>query len=219
MTKERHILFSGEMIRAILENRKSQTRRVVKPQPPRAEDVRASAGIDYGLFTDETIPDVWRVSGPVWAVRDKMENPPKVPQWRCPYGKPGDRLWVKETWAIGSEGIVFRSDDGWIEHEPDCKELLDGGKWKSPLYMPKAAARIWLEIVSVRVERVQDISEEDAKEEGVVPDQFGIGNIRAAMKEPHGYQFAILWDSINAKKPGRDWASNPFVWVIEFKRL
>jgi len=175
--KERPIIFSDEMVRAILAGEKTQTRRVMKPQPVNLVDAI---------------------------------------QWeKCPQGIPGDRLWVRETWAAPGyldhrkpsdiedwNPILYRADGfiarqfevGWSWH------AFMFGRWRPSVFMPRWASRINLEIVNVRVERLQDISEEDAKAEGCK----GIKEFRAT------------WGRINAKR-GYGWESNPYVWVIEFQ--
>ncbi len=166
---EKPILFSGEMIRAVLDGRKTQTRRVVKPQP-------------VGL----------------WAAPGKS---------RCPYGQPGGRLWVRETF------YPERSHRGPVSYRatwPRDDDPPDGG-WKPSIFMPRWASRITLEIVSVRVEQVQDISEDDARAEGV---DDGTGQTRPL----HPYWFRALWDSINSKR-GYGWEKNPWVWVVAFRRV
>jgi len=181
--KSKPILFSGPMVRAILDGRKTQTRRVVKQLLPenRREGLTISASM-------------------------------------CPYGKPrykrdpGDRLWVKESWIpayFSDKRPGYRAD--WRDPE-DIPEP----KWKPSLFMPRWASRITLEITGVRVERVKAISEDDAKAEGVEGDN--VGDFGIPCKE-YVIPFADLWDSINGKKPGRSWADNPWVWVIEFERV
>jgi hypothetical protein len=230
---ERPILLNSEMVRAVLDGRKTQTRRPLKPMPPRVEDVRESAGIDYGLFTDDRIPGVWRVSGPVWAVRDKMENQPDYPQWSCPYGNPGDLLWVRETWReTGSsqqaDGKIpkYPTDNGTIIYAADHPE---DGPFRPSIHMPRWASRILLEVVSVRVERVQDISPQDCEAEGIAGkslpspvrgqpyDEYTNGDGLVYTEPIHAFE--ALWDSIYADQPGRSWADNPWVWVVEFKRV
>jgi hypothetical protein len=140
----------------------------------------------------------------------------------CPYGVPGDRLWVKETYGslledsrTDSECIVYRAD-----------EEIDGMVWSPSMFMPRRYSRLTLTIKSVRVERVQDISEADAKAEGisVLPLQDESDPSAWYQSEPGVHQgrsarasYAMLWDSINAKR-GYSWESNPWAWVIEFER-
>lgn len=186
--KERPILFSGEMVRAILEGRKTQTRRVVKPQ---------------GAIVSDAMARSLGVQPP------KIENTPVIP---CPYGQPGDRLWVRETFAHTEQLGLHQTDENYgfayKATQPEWGTEIQGWKWKSSIYMPRWASRITLEIVSVRVERLQDISEEDAFSEGF-PYQFGYGCKTTEW-------FKQLWQSIYGAK---SWDANPFVWVVEFRRV
>ena len=185
------ILFSAEMVRAILADRKTQTRRVMKPQPGQL------AGSDY-------------VDG-AWYAEDEYGDSHPI---RCPYGEAGDRLWVRETWRAveldsGLDGVLFRGDNQVANS--NCKH---GDKWRPSIFMPRWASRITLENVGVRLERVQDISHEDATAEGVedvdhAPYGFPIHSYAVA-------NFRVLWDQINAKR-GFPWASNPWVWVVKFE--
>ena len=196
--RELPIIFSGEMVRAILDGRKTQTRRVVKGE--------ALEWLQPGMFT----------RGFVALPENKM----------CPYGQPGDLLWVREAFGIEEERYIqpeMHSYGGRFEEEVFYKAddpSLPGMKWKPSIHMPKRAARLWLEVTGIRVERVQEISEEDAVAEGIYknienPDGYGwrygesCNTARAAFKK--------LWNSINGKKPGCSWEDNPWVWVVEFK--
>lgn len=176
--KERPILFSAPMVRAILEGRKTVTRRVVKPQT-----IRAS------LLHEQR---------PHWI---DASNGHVV---RCPYGQPGDRLWVRETWCSYGNGPIYRAD--YDKYSPISDGI--GGPWKPSVHMPRWASRIALGIVSVRVERLQNLDDHDAMAEGA--DQ--IGDCEGAFVAG----FRRLWESING--PG-SWDQNPWVWVIEFKRV
>lgn len=204
------IIFSAPMVRALLDGRKTQTRRVVTSftsffdgwgrRHPWGELDFERAWIDNG-------PSPAGNPGPYlqvpWPTRDTVHRVyPRL--WE------GDTLWVRETWASTDQaginpeegGIVYRATD------PDWSEE-EGWRWRSPIHMPRWASRITLEITAVRVQRIQEISSQDAALEGVRPtaDQQPPG-IRMAFKE--------LWDSINAKR-GFPWADNPWVWVLEFK--
>jgi hypothetical protein len=184
--REKPILFSGPMVKAILEGRKTQTRRVIKPQPDYFEVMGQPISWDKGAL-----------------------NPP--------YGKIGDRLWVRETFAnlpylhpLPHHKISYRAD-GEIQ-------MFGSEKWKPSIFMPRWASRITLEVTGVRVERLQDISEEDAIAEGApVEDFYGEWLVPDPMPQKPSQWYRDLWDKINAKKC--PWSSNPWVWVISFKRL
>lgn len=179
--KERPILFSGQMVRAILDGRKTQTRRLVKPQPNDIADQYASVALVECLR-------FWQ---------DGKDH-------HCPYGQPGDRLWVKETFYKG-DGYSYRAD----EEMPKSARKL-GCKWKPSIFMPRSASRITLEVVSVRVERLQDISATDALAEGCSDSGMMDRGVDIVS------DYARLWESINGDG---SWAKNPWIWVIEFKRL
>lgn len=182
---ERPILFSGPMVRAILEGRKTQTRRVMNPQPVDQDE--------NGWYVQVPVTDA-RAPGMVFYERK---------YFHCPYGQPGDQLWVRETFDDVHGSVLYRANPEDAEDFPPC-----GGKrchWKPSIFMPRWASRITLEIVGVRVERVQEITPDDARAEGV-----------EHLYAPRN-AFANLWDSINAKR-GYGWDSNPWVWVVEFRR-
>jgi len=200
--KERQILFSGPMVRAILDGRKTQTRRLVK-LPNR---------LDFYKSVDQhaTNPAKWWFKDVVGS-----ERPIANCFVECPHGQPGDRLWVKETFTLDFLGprnaVVYRAD----EPKANCK-------WKPSIFMRRTQSRLTLEIVRVRVERVRQISEEDAKAEGAPEPTGRIGCYPApwATSKPgpttYRQTFEKLWESINGKG---SWAANPWVWVIEFKRI
>lgn len=219
-TKERPILFSAPMVRAILSGAKTQTRRVVKfPAWMQDADGGQSPEIPHQF-------DGYQDMIPVTA--GHVES-----YCRCPYGKPGQRLWVRETWAPVSTfdpspetGAFYRADYLDDPHGPDGEKSPEGRyrTWKPSIYMPRWASRIDIEITGVRVERLQEISPEDAIAEGCCPSQ-GSGfddadTLRRAAEivggpYPRGV-FADLWQSINGPD---SWAANPWVWVIEFRRI
>lgn len=190
--KEHPIIFSGPMVRAILEGRKSQTRRIMKPQPI----------LERGT---------WR-----WIPRINTDiNVEHINGAMCPHGGLKDHLYIRETWADPGffEKPLYRADFKKGQPRNALGNQAIGGfefKWKPSIHMPKRFARIWLEIINVRVERIQDIMEEDARAEG----------IRPRWVDSTAYQngFRKLWDDLNAKR-GYGWDKNPWVWVIEFKKL
>jgi len=201
--KEHPILFNSEMVRAILDGRKTQTRRVIKPQP------EMRPGNDF-------------VDG-VWYEEDKYGDSYPI---RCPYGQPGDHLWVRETHLRAvysndgsrpSERFAFYKADEWGDKQWEGWRIAHSKcpptpPWKPSIYMPRWASRITLEIVSVRVERVQDISKDDAVDEGLEemtqPEDMGgvtfYGSPQCGDRPPYleldpRDAFMWLWDSINAK--------------------
>jgi hypothetical protein len=224
--KERPALFSGPMVRAIRECRKTQTRRIIKPQPPSKKFFLSESGQDCGFFNCK--PNEWRMSGAVGVARSEMGSAwPKDFTWRCPYGQPGDRLWVRETAKAtaseeGLDCIHYAADDfcreitnDEIERWRKMRGYRKGdGSWVTSIHMPRWASRITLEITGVRVERLQDITETDAAAEGLGFDSnlMGPWEGHATARDA----FRSLWESINGPE---SWALNPFVWVLEFKRL
>lgn len=198
MMKERPILFSALMVRAILADEKTQTRRVVKPQP----DIIDSDGNARKYKPLEVVlnGELVVMHGPPDDPRDARYVDRPIP---CPYGMVGDRLWVRETWAWHPDcgGAIYRATDpGWDDNDY-------GIKWRPSIFMPRWASRLTLEVVSVRVERVQDISAADKEAEG--------------LHENQGYgpaAFESLWNEINGKR-GYGWEVNPWVWRVEFKRV
>lgn len=189
------MIFTTESVKAILEGRKTQTRRVFKKH------------FTFLVHRDGQGSRIGRVSG-VPVLRVPFENEDGEMDWyetpvKCPYGAPGDRLWVKETWRpcqvpqCGDSQCVE-----WLASER-CKKnhfaTLNRKGWKSPLFMPRSASRLTLEIVNIRVELLQSISEDDARAEGV--DSVD--------------EYKTLWDKINGKK--HPWIANPWVWVVEVK--
>lgn len=207
--RERPILFSGPMIRAILDGRKTQTRRIVKPQPPP----------DY--FTSPVkcewyAPTLVNHRGEDYPGETVFGFGDEESGWVCPYGSPGDRLWVRESFAIGPK------DHGWGQviykatHSAGLNPLCEGfTKWKPSIYMPRWASRITLEITDVRVQRVQEISEEDIRAEGVTlapTELYPHTNTGSKLRR----NFEWLWDSVNG--PGA-WARNDWVWAITLKRI
>lgn len=204
--KERPILFSSSMVLAILEGRKTQTRRVVKPQPWRNSvgqwlwERRKGEQIPFN-------PDL----------NEKLYPQTKL-QHVCPYGFPGDRLWVRETWGLYDTEPCDGPARAIVFYRASCDsrhDLLDQ-LWRPSIYMPRWASRITLEVKEVRVERLQDISEEDSLAEGC-PDELGSEYCVDGMSSRKAW-YADLWDSINNQR-GHGWESNPFVWVIAFHAI
>jgi uncharacterized protein YqfB (UPF0267 family) len=184
--KEHPILFSEPMVQAILAGRKTQTRRVMKPQPENRSHVGSHG---------KSFPFVRTKKGPV----------------KCPYGEIGDRLWVRETWTNICPAISLRKEKcshRWLKYRADHDH---SGLWKPSIYMPRWASRIMLEITGVRVERLQDISEVDAQAEGI-----DLSDISELAGKEHRVMFRSLWRDINGSG---FWDANPWVWVIEFKRV
>lgn len=209
---ERPILFSAPMVLALLDGTKTQTRRICKP----AE----AANLSYVVGPFEDVDRVLHLFG----------DEEGFVQFHCPYGQPGDSLWVRETGRAeeldsGLDGVRYLADDAFcpIENTPAASEEAWGvlysyhgkrGATVPPIHMPRWASRILLEIVSVRVERLNDISEADAKAEGCkVPSIIYPDEPRSSYS--YAEQYRLLWDSING--PG-SWDANPWVWCIEFKR-
>jgi hypothetical protein len=209
--KERPILFTGPMVRALLDGSKMQTRRAVKPQPQMVTDKR-------------TAP--WEGDPAVLLQLMLQSGKP------CPYGQPGDQLWVRETFApvgdfrgidpgtgaLGDRAFFSADHPHGVDHD-DGTPL----KWKPSIFMPRSLCRIRLEITGVRVERLNDISETDAKAEGITPHEvrqitlFGASaDERSAIFRRAAVQpYRALWETING---AGSWAANPWVWVISFKR-
>lgn len=231
--KEHPILFNGEMVRAILDGRKIQTRRVIRRQPPRwVKIVEAAVGRFVTMLGRHP-------SGKCGHEKCACIPVPGNSMWteKCPYGQPGNRLWVRESIRgnivePGTWRITYVADGASV----DLSRNLPGyglspllGITKSrpvvpSIHMPRWASRITLEVVSVRVERVQEISRDDAIAEGIESSWDGSAHwykdyskgAISQFKQRPVWSFRSLWDSINAKR-GLGWDVNPYVWVIEFK--
>jgi hypothetical protein len=206
--KEGPILMSAPMVRSILDDRKTQTRRIVKPQPEVNE---------HGNLCGE-----WLKKPLDGLLLPKLQDI----VIHCPHGKIGDRLWVRENWRTSEalDGVPPRclaSGTG-IHYEADessnlisGKKMINPGRLRPSIFMPRSASRITLEITNIRVERLQDISREDAIAEGVRTIEDAIKDGYAWCDGPRrGYM--IQWDIINGSG---SWNLNPFVWVIEFRRM
>ncbi|EMY3089091.1 hypothetical protein AAIL13_004123 [Raoultella ornithinolytica] len=222
--KERGMIFNAEMVRAILDGRKTQTRRIMKVQPEHSElglrrVVESKNGIDDGKY--------------FWSQSDATGLKSRSKPFACPFGTVGDRIWVREAFRVHSRAtdvatLVYKASErnSWTEQTHRvpvavCNKPATPEKWTPSLHMPRWASRILLEITDVRVERLNAISEEDARAEGIIdggclncgePEPCGCAN-----PEPDATDaFAYLWQSIYGQE---NWNANPWVWVIEFKRL
>lgn len=195
--KERGMIFNGEMVRAILDGRKTQTRRIMKPQPE--ECPRGGHWWPSNVFKT------------MLHVENEMQN--GEGGWgglvgdACPFGDVGDRIWVRETFASGlctKTTLAYRATHKREDLQEGWNETI---KWTPAIHMPRWASRILLEITDVRVERLRSMSQDDARAEGV---------IAASGPMEAGLAFRELWDSIYGPE---SWRDNPWVWVIEFKRV
>ncbi len=216
------IIFNTEMVQAILEGRKTVTRRVIKPQPPEGYDYsQGLSNLFYAKFLNSN-SEIFLSKTPYMAP--------------CLNEEVGDTLYVRETWCKVEEDVdsIFFEDsgvmyNGQVLYRADGIDLTDIGKWRPSIHMPKKAARIFLEVTDVRVERLQDITEEQAIKEGV--GNLFIDHIAYSGEEKYNApskretlaieQFELLWNS-TIKKQDLDrygWEANPWVWVIEFKRI
>lgn len=217
---ERPIIFNGDMVRAILRGEKTQTRRPVKPQP---------------VFLPDALPPRWR-----WKSRRFIAEWVDMAgglgmQDFCPFGQPYDRLWGRETWRladpdgddavsedvygpyapfVGANGsrkirwrVIYRATS------PESHPKYGKALWTPSIHMPRWASRITLEITDINVERVQDITEDEAIKEGVVDPIMGTYGLNPRTI------FRDLWDAIYAKRSGLSWDENPWIWAITFRRV
>ena len=195
----RPILFSGPMVRAILNGTKTQTRRTIKLRDNQ-----------YNNGRHEILE--WRLQDGKWFGLYEWNT---VASCRCPYGNVGDRLWVRETWSSMPEyrpiphPEKYDNKPAWYRADND-RPMWAGDKWQPSIFMPRQYSRITLEITAVRAERLHAISEADAIKEGAQ----SVNAFPASMTDRGA--FAKLWEKINGKD---SWAANPFVWVVEFKRV
>lgn len=214
-TKEKPILFSGAMVKAILAGRKTVTRRVIKPQPPQCSkdwEWIVTMGDGGAALFEAMLP----------AKCSTFDEPPEPDQYEpwqtlyCPYGAVGSRLWVRESFRIGSFGAgtaqIFYDADAAPAIVSDRKLPNRLGAVPS-IHMPRHCSRINLEIVSVRAERLHEITEADAQAEG-----FEQEHIHGGMYETAYSKFSTLWDTLNEKR-GFPFDSNPWVWRVEFRRV
>jgi len=255
--RELPILFSGEMVRAIREGRKTQTRRVINPQP--TEDLRWSGWVISSSNKKHVGCASWETQRTI----DTGFSRDDGLYIKCPYGNPGDQLWVRETWRIvgwhDGEPLLLEYKDGVQMEEPgdssdydenkymqyyiDCSDDMNRAgvrldvdkneyrcdeygsiptRWRSSIFMPRWASRIQLEVISIKVERVQDVTEDDAKAEGV----WGLDEPYQGVGDLPTDRFRDLWDSINGNRKDKSgkllpysWEDNPWVFVVEFERI
>ncbi len=209
--KSRGMIFNAEMVRAILDGRKTQTRRIMKVQPD---------SHNFGLLriTDSTKrADIGKYH---WAESNATGNHVRSALFACPFGQPGDRIWVREAFRVmgcatdvarlmykASERNSFTESTRTVPVASCTKQPSQ--KWAPSIHMPRWASRILLEITDVRVERLNSISEGDARSEGITP---AAGGVEKGWE--HRFNFRELWMSIYGED---SWQANPWVWVIEFK--
>jgi len=199
----RPILFSAPMVQALLEGRKTQTRRVLKQEPEQC-------GLPIGTMCIEG------------EANNKVTVGNVITNQRCPYGKVGDLLWVRENFAFNKEfdkykprevdddeSVKYMADGEWI-HRSDYY-VINLGKTRPNIFMPKWASRITLEITNIRVERLQDVSESDANAESDITPEiaYAQNGVRAG-----ALNYGALWEEINGEG---SWDKNPWVWVLEFE--
>ncbi|EQB1352070.1 hypothetical protein ACYB2F_004502, partial [Salmonella enterica subsp. enterica] len=202
--KERGMIFNAEMVNAILSGRKTQTRRPIKWKQTRFTEIAE------------------RDDGSLWPWAEDCERGGDI-WFACPYGEIGDRIWVRETFRVHSRAtdvatLVYRASvrNSWTEQTHRvpvavCNKPATPEKWTPSIHMPRWASRITLEITDVRVERLRGLSEEDAKSEGIIPSAGGV---------LPGWEYRINFRDLWMDIYGTDnWEANPWVWVIEFKRV
>ena len=206
---EKPILMSAPILKAALADLKTQTRRIVKPQP------------------GPEITEILHADDDIWLAYIKQKYGQEY-ELKCPYGQPGHRLWVRENWRTLESLDHVKPRDLYagtpVHYNADEKpefDILDYGRGRPSIHMPRIFARIILEITGIRIERLQDISEADARAEGIGP-CLGLSTCGGSDQchdceydHPREW-FQNLWESING--PG-SWAVNPWVWVVEFKRV
>lgn len=228
---ERPIIFNGDMVRAILRGEKTQTRRPVKPQPATGCIYSINGAHNAALHLTDAGCQV-RYIPPTGRSKDHL--------LLCPFGQPGDRLWVRETWRLADpDGDDAVSEDVYGPYapfvggngsrkirwrviyratSPESHPKYGKALWTPSIHMPRWASRITLEIIDVRVERVQDINESEAQAEGVRP-AFSHPGLDGVVSQPsYRWGFWRLWDKLYAER-GLGWDVNPWVWAITFRRV
>ncbi|HFG1039689.1 TPA: hypothetical protein ACGEHF_003611 [Klebsiella pneumoniae] len=220
---ERGMIFNADMVRAILDGRKTQTRREVKLNLDIAslattyDWATSLAANHYQGLTEEQIQQ--KAESLRGVIHPVILGNGQMVSIICPHGKPGDRIWVREAFRVHSRAtdvatLVYKASErnSWTEQTHRvpvavCNKPATPEKWTPSLHMPRWASRILLEITGVRVERLRSMSQDDARAEGV---------IAASGPMEAGLAFRELWDSIYGEE---SWKANPWVWVIEFKRV
>ncbi len=208
MSRVLPILFNTEMVRAILDGRKTCTRRLIKPQP-QSRLCYTYAGSHKGCIGKWTYPNkgAHEFLGEEYKLPENIKDEELSKRWNPPYHT-DDILYVRETWKKAPNGYYYYED--WQRND-----IADVTKWKPSIHMPKEAARIWLKVTDVRVERLQDMTSEQISREGVEVEYPHVLN-----GEEKRYAFSTLWNS-TIKKSDIDrygWDANPYVWVISFER-
>lgn len=212
--KEKPVLFGAEMVRAIMECRKTQTRRIINKLN------------GFGDITEFKVSDT---RGYDWTFRNKrmLWNDLRHDELMaaCPWGKPGERLWVREAWQPwqlnGDPAVLYRADKAILPCEEASKYQVFAAElpWKPSIHMPRWACRLMLEITGIRVERIQDISEDDAIAEGCKAEYHEIPDSPFSPGEIAGHSafedFASLWHEAYPDS----WDRNDWVWVIDFKKV
>lgn len=205
--KERGMIFNAPMVKAILSGQKTQTRRIVKNvSSDSCVTLKEPAKNRNGIYTH-------------------VMDAPK--HGLCPHGKVGDRIWVRETHHLDQYGYTYKADGDWIKDMRENGAFGCDEKWTPSMHMKRCASRILLEITNVRVERLNDISEEDAISEGIDTDGLAesqdnydcIADHNMTGRPTAKEHFSYLWQSIYGDDNSKSWESNPWVWVIEFKRV
>lgn len=239
-TREKPILFSGEMVRAIRDGRKTQTRRIINPQPPLYIDELHGNELRNRAPYELEHPETGCIVGSGFFDDDDLA-------YKCPFGRHGDELWVRETWAVhgclyddlpprgihGSvKGGAWKDGDSiWYAADgenptPATGSCKQRGRWRVSIHMPRWASRIQLLITDVQVERLNDITEEDAKAEGTsCRSDLAWGGLYGtdpdtmpawAVDHGHRYGFREIWEQINGEG---SWDANPWVWVVGFENV
>ena len=191
------ILFNTEMVRAILDGRKTQTRRIAKNIPPETHRIEQINEYEFEAYWGGYMPDIEAFVDGSTTIKPRYQV--------------GDILWVRETWRVCPSGIYCYKAIGDCDTCSSTGENTFNIKWRPSIFMPREAARIFLRVTNVRVERVQEITEKDAKAEGVITND-------AVKVSSYVYWFEMLWDDLN-KKRGYGWNTNLWVWVYEFERV